>query len=84
MRRSRINTAAAMIAVGVLSFTAGTLAQPSYPDIDAAEGSLQSALASLRNARDVFGGYKRNAEQLINQAIGQLDAGKQFAASHGH
>jgi hypothetical protein len=32
----------------------------------------------------VFGGYKANAERLINQAIGELEAGKQFAAAHGY
>jgi hypothetical protein len=79
-----INTAAALVIVGVLAFAAGSLAQPRYPEIDQAEGQLQGALATLRSARDIFGGYKRNAEQLINQAIGQLETGKQFAASRGY
>ncbi len=51
----------------------GSLAQPRYPDIDAAEGALRSALASLHNA-----------ERLINRAIGQLEIAKQFAAAHGY
>jgi predicted metal-dependent hydrolase len=73
--------AAAIMTVAVASFTASTLAQSRYPEIDAAEASLRSALASLGNAPDVFDGYKRGAEQLINQAIGQLENGKKFAAA---
>jgi hypothetical protein len=79
-----VNTTAAIVAAGILSFAAGSLAQPRYPDIEAAEGALQNALVSLRNARDIFGGHKGKAQQLINQAIGQLEAGKRFAAAHGY
>jgi hypothetical protein len=31
----------------------------------------------------VFGGHKVAAENLINQALGELQAGKGFAAAHG-
>jgi hypothetical protein len=79
-----VKTAAAMVVMGMLSFAVGSLAQPRYPNIDAAEGSLQSALVSLRNTRDIFGGHKGSAERLINRAIGELEIGKQFAAAHGY
>jgi len=41
-----VKTAAAIAAAGILSFAAGSLAQPRYSDIDAAEGALQNALVS--------------------------------------
>lgn len=73
-----------IVVVGVLSFAAGTLAQGRYVHINQAEGALRSALYQLRIARNVFGGHKRSAERLINQAIGQLQAGKRFAFSRGY
>jgi len=79
-----IRFGAVFLTIAVLSFAAGTIAQPRYPDIDQAEGALNGALGYLRAARDVFGGHKVNAERLINQAIGELQAGKGFAAAHGN
>jgi type II secretory pathway pseudopilin PulG len=73
-----------IVIVGVLSFAAGTLAQGRYGHINQAEAALRSALYQLQIARNVFGGHKRYAEGLINQAIGQLEAGKQFAFSRGY
>jgi hypothetical protein len=83
MTPTKLKLTAAMIAIGLVSFTAGTFAQGRYPEINQAEGSLQTALAELRAARDVFGGHKQNAESLIQQALGQLQAAKGFAAAHG-
>lgn len=79
----KIGLAAAIIAIGLGSFAAGTFAQGRYAEINRAEGSLQTALAELRAARDVFGGHKVAAERLIQQAIGELQAGKADAAAHG-
>lgn len=84
MKWRSVKTAAAIVVMGMLSFAVGSPAQPRYPNIDAAEGSLQTALVTLRNTRDIFGGHKSNAEQLINRAIRQLEIGKQFAAAHGY
>ena len=84
MPHVRMKTGAALVAVGLLSFAAGTYAQGRYPEINRAEGALQTALADLRAARDVFGGHKTTAERLVNQAIGELQAGKAFAAAHGN
>jgi hypothetical protein len=83
MTPTKLKLTAAMVAIGLVSFAAGTLAQGRYPEINQAEGSLQTALAELRAARDVFGGHKQNAEGLIQQALGQLQAAKGFAAAHG-
>jgi hypothetical protein len=80
---SKLKLAAAILAVGLVSFTAGTLAQGRFPEINRAEGHLQAALGDLRAARDVFGGHKVSAERLIQQALGELQEGKGVAASHG-
>jgi hypothetical protein len=84
MSLGRTKLGAVVVAVALLSFVAGTLAQGRYPLINRAEGNLQTALANLRGARDVFGGHKQNAEAAINQALGELQAGKAYAASHGY
>jgi hypothetical protein len=84
MTHQKLKLTAAMLAIGLVSFAAGTLAQGRYPEINQAEGSLQAALAQLNAARDVFGGHKVAAANLINQAIGQLQEGKAFAAAHGN
>jgi len=83
MTQMKLKLTAAMLAVGLVSFAAGTLAQGRYSEINQAEGSLQTALAQLRAARDVFGGHKGAAEGFIQQALGELQAGKGFAAAHG-
>jgi len=80
----KLTLAAAFVAVGLVSFAAGTLAQGRYPDINQAEGALNNALGLLNAARDVFGGHKVAAANLIQQAIGELEQGKAFAASHGY
>ncbi len=84
MSQPKLKLGAAMIAVALVSFAAGTVAQGRYPEVNRAEGHLQAALGDLRAARDVFGGHKVNAEGLIQQALGQLQEGKGFAASHGN
>lgn len=84
MIRSKPKVTAAALAIGLVSFAAGTMAQGRYPEINRAEGALQGALNDLRAARDVFGGHKVAAERLIQQALGELQQGKGFAASHGN
>jgi len=85
MSQHKMKLAAAFVAVGLVAFTAGTLAQGRYPAINQAEGALNNAIGILRGeARDVFGGHKVNAENLIQQAIGELETGKGWAASHGY
>ena len=84
MRSSKLKLTAVMIGIGLVSFAAGTLAQGRYPEINRAEGHLQAALGDLRAAANFYGGHKENAEAAINQALGQLQEAKGFAASHGH
>jgi len=80
----QLKLGAAAVAIALVSFTVGTLAQGRYPEINRAEGALQAALGDLRAARDVFGGHKAAAERLINEALGELQRGKGFAASRGY
>jgi hypothetical protein len=80
----RMQLAVIIFAVALLSFAAGTIAQGRYPEMNRAEGALRAALNDMQNARDVFGGHKANAMGLVNQAIGELEAGKAFAFQHGN
>jgi hypothetical protein len=80
----RMHLAVIIFAVALLSFAAGTIAQGRYPEMNRAEGALRAAMNDMQAARDVFGGHKANAMGLVNQAIGELEAGKAFAASHGY
>jgi hypothetical protein len=84
MTRPKLKLSAAMLAIGLVSFAAGTLAQGRYSEINQAEGALNNALALMHNARDVFGGHKAAAENLVRQALGELQEGKAFAAAHGN
>ena len=84
MPHPKLKLTAAMLAIGLVSFTAGTMAQGRFPEINQAIGALQNGLGALQAARDVFGGHKIAAERLMNPAIGELEAAKGFAASHGY
>jgi len=84
LKLTKVKLIGAMLWIGLVSFTAGTMAQGRYPDINQAEGALNNALGFLNAGRDVFGGHKATAMNLINQAIGQLEQGKAFAAAHGN
>jgi hypothetical protein len=79
----KLSLTAAFAGVAIISFAAGTVAQGRFPDINQAEGHLNAALGALHAARDIFGGHKVAAEGLIQQAIGELEAGKGVATSHG-
>jgi hypothetical protein len=83
MLQHKLKLGAAALAIAALSFAAGTLAQGRYPEVNQAIMSLNTTLGQLHTARDVFGGHKVTAEGLIRQAIGELEAGKAWAASHG-
>ena len=58
MTRPKLKLTAAMLAIGLMSFATGTMAQGRYPEVNQAEGALNNALGLLGNARDVFGGHK--------------------------
>ena len=70
--------------IALLSFGAGAFAQSHFADMDGAENSLQRAVGQLEHARDIFGGHRENAIGIANQAIGEIEAGKQFASQNGY
>jgi hypothetical protein len=79
-----INAAAALVFVGVLSFVAGSFGATALPRDRSGRGPAAGGAHHLAQRPRRFRRLKRNAEQLINQAIGQLETGKQFAASRGY
>jgi hypothetical protein len=52
-------------------------------NMERALDALNSALQSLRDATPNKGGHKEKAVQLIEQAIGEVQAGIDFANAHG-
>jgi hypothetical protein len=84
MTLGSIKLTAAIVAVGLLSFAAGTIAQDRFPEMNNALGALQNARGFLDHARRDFGGHRVNAIRLIDQAMGEVEQGKQFAIQHGY
>jgi len=75
-------TITGLLVVGAL---AGPLA--GHPNLQAARRSINKALQDCRRARaderhGEFGGHRDKAEELLNQAKGELDAAAEFANTH--
>jgi hypothetical protein len=74
--------AAATAAASALTLSASA-AYAEQGNMERALAALQSALESLNAATPNKGGHKETATQLIKQAIGQVEAGIQWANEHG-
>jgi len=83
MQQHKFKLAAAAIAIGLVSFAAGTLAQGRYPEINQAIGSLNGALGQLAMPATCSAGTRSPPSDLVREAIGELEAGKADAAAHG-
>jgi hypothetical protein len=59
-------------------------APPDQPFMEAARADLQKAKTELNLATRDKGGHRGKAVNLVNQAIGQVNAGIQFARRHNH
>ena len=81
-RRSLLQVAATVAAAAAVTLPA-TAARAEQCNMDRALASLQDALMSLREATPNKGGHKETAVQLIEQAIGEVNAGIRFANQHG-
>jgi hypothetical protein len=75
-RRDLFVPVATVAAAGVIAAVATREAQAStQPHMDTALGLLQNAKAELQQAEHNKGGHRVRAIQLIDQAIGQVNAG---------
>src|SRR5262245_52924454 len=81
-RRSLLQVAATVAAAAAIALPA-TSARAEQGNMDRALAALQDALQSLREATPNKGGHKETAVQLIEQAIGEVNAGIRFANEHG-
>jgi hypothetical protein len=63
---------------------AASAAPPDQPFMEAARTDLQRAKAELQLATRDKGGHRGKAVNLVNQAIGQVNAGIQYARRHNH
>jgi hypothetical protein len=71
MKRTLVIGAILALAVGGC-----VVAQEPWPNLNDAEGNLRAALTALGRAPDRVGGHKNAAEDLIRQAIQQLEIAK--------
>ena len=74
---------------GVLLLVFGLVAianavPPDQPFMEAARPDLQKAKSELNLATRDKGGHRGKAVNLVNQAIGQVNAGIQYARRHNH
>jgi hypothetical protein len=79
MRSNPLKTAAgaALLAVAI-GVAAGTVAAERHPEIARAQRALQRVKGDLEHAGHDFGGHRVAALKLIDQALGELQAARQF------
>jgi len=73
----------ALLAVPVLVvlFVIGCVTGRGQPHMQAALDHLQTAKAELQSATADKGGHRVRAIELVNRAIGEVEAGMEYAAS---
>ena len=80
MIRTRIGKAVAAFLFAVLFMGIGaTIAIASQPNMISARAHLNEALSALEGATPDKGGHRNNAISLVKQAIGQVNAGINYA-----
>lgn len=82
-RRSLMAGAGVAVAAGAITTIATSSAMAEQGNMDAALRQLGNALESLRRATPNKGGHKERAVALIEQAMGEVQAGIDYAAQHG-
>jgi len=70
--------------LALLIFTVAGLAAGDQPFMEAARADLNTAKSELQKAIPDKGGHRVKAIQLVNQAIGQVNAGIAYARQHNH
>lgn len=64
------------VAFALAVATISAAAYAAFPRLNAAEGSLNRAMRELQAAPSIYHGHKRNAENLIRQAVQEIQAAK--------
>jgi hypothetical protein len=90
--KNRLRQAGAAIAImgmlgGLAIAEGGPAAERGHPHLEAARRTINRALADCKAARadekkGEFGGHRDKAEDLLNQAKGELDQAAEYANSH--
>jgi succinate dehydrogenase/fumarate reductase flavoprotein subunit len=75
-------TGALMVVFGLIAVA--NAAPPDQPFMEAARADLIKAKSELQLATRDKGGHRAKAVGLVNQAIGQVNAGIQYARRHNH
>jgi len=78
----RVNLGVGLVVI-VLAMTARAV-PPDQPYMEAALGNLNTAKNELQAASRDKGGHRAKAAALVNQAIGEVNKGVQFARRHNH
>ena len=73
-----------LIVVFALITVANAATPPDQPFMEAARTDLQRAKAELQLATRDKGGHRGKAVTLVNQAIGEVNAGIGYARRHNH
>ena len=73
---------ALLVVLGLIAVA--NAAPPDQPFMEAARGDLQRARAELQLATRDKAGHRGKAVNLVSQAIGQVNAGIEFAKRHNH
>ncbi|WP_283193381.1 hypothetical protein [Rhizobium sp. AN80A] len=82
-RRSVLAGAGVVLAAASATPLVSSPATAEQGNMDAALRQLQAALASLRRATPNKGGHKERAAELVMQAMEEVHAGIDYAASRG-
>jgi hypothetical protein len=82
MKKKLTKTLLVLGAIAALSTASMVYAVNRYPNINAAIGALNRAIADLNRAPHDFGGHKADALQACQNAITQLQAAKAWNEAH--
>lgn len=69
------------LSIGIMA-TAPSIASAQQPEMDAAMEHLRQAKEALQHASKAHGGHRETAINLIDQAMGEVKAGKEYAKEH--
>ncbi len=76
-----------ILGIAILTLGVAAISQAATPDqpfMEAARADLQKARAELQLATRDKAGHRAKALSLVNQAIGQVNAGIAYARRHNH